>query len=76
MINEPLTQPGALLQHFKGTKMRVLHRALDSATCKDVIIYVHLDDGRIWVRPVEEFFQMVTWPDGERRTRFTLVEAP
>ena len=66
--------PGALLLHFKGTKMKVLHRATDAATGKEVVVYVHLDDGRIWTRPVEEFNDLVYWPDGQTRKRFIVVD--
>ncbi len=68
------TTPGALVRHFKGTQMKILHRAHDASTQQEVVVYIHLDDGRIWVRPVEEFDQLVAWPDGVVRKRFIVAE--
>lgn len=68
------TTPGTLVRHFKGTLMKILHRAHDARDQKEVVVYVHLDDGRIWTRPVEEFDELVAWPDGVHRKRFIVAE--
>lgn len=68
------TTPGALIRHFKGTLMKVLHRAMEAGAGREVVVYIHLDDGEIWTRPVEEFEELVAWPDGVHRKRFILAE--
>ncbi len=54
------TLPGNVVRHFKGGRYVVLHRA----TCTfneaitggttPVIVYLSLQDGKIWVRPEVE----------------------
>lgn len=69
------TTPGATVRHFKGSKMKILHEAVEATTGKDVLVYIHLDTGAIWTRPTEEFNTQVRWPDGITRSRF-IVEDP
>ena len=71
----PDLSPGVLLLHYKGTKMKVLHEARETTHAHRVIVYVHLDDGEIWARPVEDFSEQVVWSDGVRRSRFINVSA-
>jgi hypothetical protein len=54
-----MTTPG-VYRHFKGTYVRVLFTALDSETKKSLVVYMHLDDGIIWVREETMFHETVT----------------
>ena len=64
---------GGLYRHFKGYMMRVLLEAKDSESEEDVVVYIHLDDGRIWVRPKKMFLEKV-FRDGRSFWRFKLVK--
>jgi hypothetical protein len=66
--------PG-LYRHFKGAYVRVLFTALDSETEKPLIVYMHLDDGIIWVREETMFHETVTRGtfSGPRFTRIEQV---
>ena len=67
-------QPG-IYKHFKGGRYSVLLTALDSETTQEVVVYVSLDTGSIWCRPVSMWHEMVRWPDGVSRPRF-VAEVP
>lgn len=56
-------------RHFKGGTYVVLNHATLESDLTDVIVYQSLIDGRIWVRPKEEFFGWVT-EDGVQKKRF------
>lgn len=74
MQNDNLTalQPGIYL-HFKGREYEVIGIVM-SAT--DESLWVHYkamyDTGKPfqWIRPLHEFTESVTWPDGITRARF------
>jgi len=53
---------GAKYRHFKGMEVRVLMLAKDSETLADLVVYQHLDDGQIWVRPASMWFDPITRP--------------
>ncbi len=61
--------PG-VYNHFKGGRYRALLLAQSEATLEYVVIYVHLDDGSVWTRPLESWCEPVTWPDGKTYPRF------
>ena len=42
---------GAVYKHYKGTKVKVLAEGFHSETLEPVVIYLHLEDGVVWVRP-------------------------
>ena len=50
---------GAIYKHYKGTKAKVIGEAIHSETLEPVVIYIHLEDGVIWVRPKKMFLEMV-----------------
>ncbi len=66
------TTPGVVVEHYKGTKMKILHRGRETTNGSEVITYVHLEDGSIWTRPSHEFNELVVWPDGVQRRRFVI----
>ncbi len=57
-------------EHFKGGKYRVLFEGFHSDHKEPVVIYVSMIYGTVWVRPTNEWDEMVEWPDGKMRTRF------
>lgn len=67
---------GAKYKHFKGSIMEVLGLAKHSETLEDMVVYKHLDDNQIWVRPLEMFNSKVDkekYPDVEQEYRFEEV---
>jgi hypothetical protein len=64
-----------LHKHFKGALYTVLFVARDSETEKEMVVYVSLKHGTIWVRPVSMFTELVQWPDGHQAPRFIPVDS-
>lgn len=63
-------------QHYKGGKYTRLFNATDSTNGRDselMVVYVSHTTGRINTRKATEFEEMVEWPDGVVRPRFTPV---
>jgi hypothetical protein len=63
---------GAKYRHFKGMQVRVLGIAKDSETTEDMVIYLELADGVVWVRPAKAWFDRIVRP-GIDSPRFTEV---
>ncbi len=66
---------GGIYQHFKGLKVKVISEALDSETLEPLVVYIHLDDGVVWVRPTAMFLEEIE-KNGKRIPRFTFIEIP
>lgn len=64
---------GGLYRHFKGGLVKVLGEARHSETLEEMVIYVHLEDGKVWIRPKEMFLEKIT-RDGKTFCRFEQVE--
>lgn len=56
-------------EHYKGTQVQALSVALHSETKEEMVIYIHLEDGQQWVRPLKMFLETVTI-DGKEVPRF------
>ena len=66
---------GRTFMHFKGRRYELVDYALDSETQATMVVYRQLyGEGRLWVRPLEMFFEHVE-RDGYSGPRFAL-EAP
>ncbi len=63
-----MIKPG-LYKHFKGGIYEVLGVAKHSETLEDLVVYRHLDNGELWVRPTAMFDEMVE-VDGQLVKRF------
>ena len=63
---------GATYKHYKGTKVKVLGECFHSETEELMVIYIHLEDGYIWVRPKEMFLENVII-DGVEVERFKKI---
>lgn len=62
-----------IYQHFKGGKYKVLGVAKHSETLEELVVYQHLEDGEMWVRPIKMFFDEVE-VNGTKVPRFKLIE--
>lgn len=74
-------QVGGVYRHFKGGRYRPLFVGrLSEQRDVEVVVYVSLTNGEIWVRPWKLpllegddcWSDRVEWPDGNDRPRFVL----
>ncbi len=59
-------------RHFKGKEYKVLGLAKHSETLDEFVVYAHLDDQGMWVRPKEMFLENVE-RDGKIMPRFEYI---
>ncbi|MFH1193837.1 MAG: DUF1653 domain-containing protein [bacterium] len=64
-------KPG-IYEHFKGGRYEVIGVARHSETLEEVVLYKHLDDGELWVRPVVMFLEEVE-RNGKKVPRFKFI---
>lgn len=64
---------GAIYEHYKGTKVKVLFEAIESETKEHLVIYMHLEDGMIWARPKHMFLENIVL-DGRETERFKKID--
>jgi hypothetical protein len=64
-------------KHSGGGHYRVLDHAVSNSTNAaqyvEMVLYVSLTNGQMFVRDKKEFYEAVEWPDGEVRPRFVLL---
>jgi hypothetical protein len=60
-------------KHYKGTRVKVLGEAIHSETLEEMVIYIHLEDGVLWVRPKKMFLGKINI-DGKEKERFKLID--
>lgn len=65
--------PG-LYKHFKGKMYEVIGIAQHSESLEEYVVYKHLDDGSLWIRPSSMFSETIT-RDGKTFPRFVKVES-
>ncbi len=68
---------GGIYKHFKGDKMQVIAIAKHSETLEKMVVYKHLDNDDIWVRPYDLFISKVDkdkYPDVKQEHRFELIK--
>lgn len=68
---------GQVYQHFKGTHHEILNIALDSETLERMVVYNHVEDGKVWVRPEKEFLEEIPERADNvtgQKHRFELIE--
>lgn len=56
--------------HFKGGIYLVERTARSADTDEPVVVYLSLVHGTWHVRRLDQWFEIVTWPDGRARGRF------
>lgn len=64
---------GGLYKHFKNLIVRVLMEVRDSETLEKSVVYVHLEDGQVWVRPKKMFLEKIE-REGKKFYRFKLIK--
>ncbi len=64
---------GAIYEHYKGTKVKVIGEAFHSETMEPMVIYIHLEDGTSWARPKEMFLENII-KDGVEIERFKKID--
>ncbi len=61
-------------RHYKGNDYQVLGVAIHSETLEEMVIYKALyGEGKIWVRPLKMWNEMV-FSDGKKVPRFSLID--
>ncbi len=65
-------QIGAVYEHYKGTKVKVLGECLHSETMEPLVIYMHLEDGVTWARPKKMFLENISMK-GKKIERFKKI---
>jgi hypothetical protein len=66
---------GGIYQHYKGSKVKVISEAMDSETLEELVVYIHLEDGVVWVRPKKMFLENIE-KKGKMIPRFTFIGKP
>lgn len=65
---------GGLYHHFKGNDYKVLHKAKDSETGEDMVVYMQLyPPYEIYVRPLKMFLEVIERAGYGKIPRFTLI---
>jgi hypothetical protein len=65
---------GGIYEHYKKIRVKVTDVALHSETQEEFVVYIHLDDGKTWVRPKKMFLEKVIIK-GKETPRFSLVSS-
>lgn len=67
-----LPEPGRIYQHYKGDFYRVVTLGRLSEERETwMVAYFSLARKCVWMRPLTMFQEIVRWPDGHMRPRFT-----
>ncbi|MFA6445645.1 MAG: DUF1653 domain-containing protein [Candidatus Paceibacterota bacterium] len=64
---------GATYKHYKGTKAKVISKAVHSETGEPLVIYIHLEDGGVWARPEKMFLEQIEI-NGKKTNRFQKID--
>ena len=66
---------GRIYLHYKGGRYFVLGVADESTNARvggKVVVYISLTYGKMKTRDLEEFCEVIEWPNGEKKPRFVL----
>ena len=78
MSTEHTIQSGKTYKHYKGGLYTVLFVAEETTNerkgSNGGVVYVSHTYGKIKYRDLDEFTEEIEWPDGVKRSRFTLLE--
>lgn len=61
-------------KHFKGNVYELIDMATHSETLEQLIVYRDCMSKRVWIRPVNMFFDYVTDCNGNKVKRFELID--
>ncbi len=65
-------KPGQIWKHYKGNDYKIIILGKHSETAEDMVVYEQLHSGKIYIRPMNLFFNEIEY-NGEIVLRFTLV---
>ncbi len=65
-------KPGQIWKHYKGNDYKIIILGNHSETGEEMVVYEQLHSGKIYIRPMNLFFNQVEW-EGKTVPRFTLV---
>ena len=71
MIN-PSIKAGQIWQHYKGKHYKILVLGKHSETGEELVAYQRQEDGNVYFRPIDLFFNEVEW-EGKTVPRFVLI---
>lgn len=54
---------GQIWQHYKGKHYKMIVFCKHSETGEELVVYQRQEDGHIYARPIELFFQDVEWEE-------------
>lgn len=76
MSTAPVVQPGVYLHHKKGSYYTVILTANQSTNGRTgkVVIYVSHTTGEVCARELDEFVEVIEWPDGRKLPRFLKID--
>lgn len=63
---------GAIYEHYKGTKVKVIDLGFDTETLVPLVFYIHLEDGVMWARSQKMFLENVKL-DNKQVKRFKKI---
>jgi hypothetical protein len=63
---------GQIWKHYKGKHYKMVIFAKHSETGEELVVYQRQEDGNVYARPVDLFFNDVEW-EGKTVSRFTFV---
>ncbi|MBY0328987.1 DUF1653 domain-containing protein [Patescibacteria group bacterium] len=64
--------PGQVWKHYKGNDYKIIILGKHSETAEDMVVYEQLHSGKIYIRPMNLFFNTVEW-EGQQVPRFVKV---
>jgi hypothetical protein len=64
---------GGIYKHYKGYLMKVLGEVKHSETNEEMVLYIHLGDGQLWVRPKMMFLEKIDKAN-QKIYRFRLIK--
>ena len=67
-----IIKPGQTYRHYKGNHYKIIVLGKHSETGEEMVAYQRQEDGNVYFRPIDLFFNEVEW-EGESVIRFTLV---
>ena len=65
-------KPGQIWKHYKGNDYKIIILGKHSETAEDMVVYEQMHSGKIYIRPMNLFFNDVEC-EGKTAPRFTLV---
>lgn len=66
---------GAVYEHYKGTKVKVLAEGFHSEKLEPMVFYMHLEDGVIWALPKKMFLENIKTSGDKKIERFKKLKS-